>query len=150
MDRRYWRCVAVLAAALAVVSPVAVVPAVQAQQNGEARSVVATVVREDYDMERFMAPIPLTETEMQGRQIFARRCANCHGATDRRPGPLLGLETIERRGEPYVREHIGTGSPLMPGFAYNLDTAEIDAIIAFMKTMPSPSAGNSQTTESPD
>ena len=64
MTRRYWRCVAVLAA----LSPLAVVSVGQAQQNGEAHSTVPTVVREDYDMARFMAPLPLTETELQGRR----------------------------------------------------------------------------------
>jgi mono/diheme cytochrome c family protein len=143
MNRRYWRCVAVLVA----LSPIAVASTVQAQQNGEAHSAVATVVREDYDMARFMAPLSLTETELQGRQIFARRCANCHGATDRRPGPLLGQETVERRGESSIREHVLKGSPIMPGFEYNLDAAAVDGIIAFLKTVP---AAPPQPTASPD
>ena len=146
MNRRYWRCVAVLAA----LSPLAVVSVGQAQQNGEAHSTVPTVVREDYDMARFMAPLPLTETELQGRQIFARRCANCHGATDRRPGPLLGQETVERRGESSIREHVLKGSPIMPGFEYNLDAAEVDRIIAFLKTVPSQAAVPPEPTAAPD
>ena len=146
MNRRSWRCVAVLAA----LSPLAVVSVGQAQQNGEAHSTVPTVVREDYDMVRFMAPLPLTETELQGRQIFARRCANCHGATDRRPGPLLGQETVERRGESSIREHVLKGSPIMPGFEYNLDAAEVDRIIAFLKTVPSQAAVPPQPTAAPD
>ena len=146
MNRRSWRCVAVLAA----LSPLAVVSVGQAQQNGEAHSTVPTVVREDYDMARFMAPLPLTETELQGRQIFARRCANCHGATDRRPGPLLGQETVERRGESSIREHVLKGSPIMPGFEYNLDAAEVDRIIAFLKTVPSEAAAPPQPTTAPD
>ena len=146
MTRRYWRCVAVLAA----LSPLAVVSVGQAQQNGEAHSTVPTVVREDYDMARFMAPLPLTETELQGRQIFARRCANCHGATDRRPGPLLGQETVERRGESSIREHVLKGSPIMPGFEYNLDAAEVDRIIAFLKTVPSQAAVPPEPTAAPD
>ena len=146
MNRRSWRCVAVLAA----LSPLAVVSVGQTQQNGEAHSTVPTVVREDYDMVRFMAPLPLTETELQGRQIFARRCANCHGATDRRPGPLLGQETVERRGESSIREHVLKGSPIMPGFEYNLDAAEVDRIIAFLKTVPSQAAVPPQPTAAPD
>lgn len=146
MTRRSWRCVAVLAA----LSPLAVVSVGQAQQNGEAHSTVPTVVREDYDMARFMAPLPLTETELQGRQIFARRCANCHGATDRRPGPLLGQETVERRGESSIREHVLKGSPIMPGFEYNLDAAEVDRIIAFLKTVPSQAAVPPEPTAAPD
>ena len=146
MTRRSWRCVAVLAA----LSPLAVVSVGQAQQNGEAHSTVPTVVREDYDMARFMAPLPLAETELQGRQIFARRCANCHGATDRRPGPLLGQETVERRGESSIREHVLKGSPIMPGFEYNLDAAEVDRIIAFLRTVPSQAAVPPEPTAAPD
>ena len=128
-------------------SPLAMASWVQAQQNGEARAMVPTVVREDYDMRKFMVPLPLTEVEMKGRSLFAQRCANCHLGTAQRPGPLLSQQTVEKRGEAFIREKIMKGTPaIMPGFEYSLEPARIDQIVAFLKTMAvAPSRG--QTTE---
>jgi len=136
MNRRLLRCVAVLVN----LSPLAIVPWVQAQQNGEAHATVPTVVREDYDMRKFMAPLPLTEAELKGRTLFAQRCANCHGGNPpRNPGPLLGQQTVEKRGEAFIREKVGKGTPpMMPGFEYSLEPAQIDQIIAFLKTVAPP------------
>jgi mono/diheme cytochrome c family protein len=134
MNRVLLRCVAVLV----TLSPFATASWVQAQQNGEAQATVPTVVRTDYDMRTFIAPLPLTETELKGRGLFAQRCANCHGGTARNPGPLLGQQTVERRGEPFIREKVRKGSPMMPGFEYSLEPAQIDQIIAFLKTVAPP------------
>jgi len=131
MNRVLLRCVAVLV----TLSPFVVSSWVYAQQNGEAQATVPTVVRTDYDMRTFIAPLPLTETELKGRGLFAQRCANCHGGTARNPGPLLGQQTVERRGEPFIREKVRKGSPMMPGFEYSLEPAQIDQIIAFLKTV---------------
>jgi len=35
---------------------------------------------------------------------------------------------------------IANGTPRMPGFRYDLKPAEIDAIIAYIKTIPAPAA----------
>ena len=75
MNRVILRCVAVLV----TLSPFIVASWVHAQQNGEARATVPTVVRTDYDMRAFIAPLSLNETELKGRKLFAQRCANCHG-----------------------------------------------------------------------
>jgi mono/diheme cytochrome c family protein len=135
MSRVLLRCVAVLV----TWSPFAMASWVQAQQNGEAQSIVPTVVHTDYDMRKFMAPLPLTEAELKGRTLFAQRCANCHGGNPpRNPGPLLGQQTVEKRGESSMREKIRKGSPVMPGFEYSLEPAQIDQIIAFLKTVAPP------------
>ena len=134
MNRVLLRCVAVLV----TLSPFAMASSVQAQQNGEAQATVPTVVRTDYDMRTFIAPLPLTEMELKGRGLFAQRCANFHGGTTRNPGPLLGQQTVERLGESSIREKIRTGSPVMPGFEYSLEPAQIDQIIAFLKTAAPP------------
>jgi len=134
MNRVLLRCVAVLV----TLSPFAMASSVRAQQNGEAQATVPTVVRTDYDMRTFIAPLPLTETELKGRGLFAQRCANCHGGTTRNPGPLLGQQTVERLGESSIREKIRKGSPVMPGFEYSLEPAQIDQIIAFLKTAAPP------------
>ena len=132
MNRVILRCVAVLV----TVSPFIVASWVHAQQNGEARATVPTVERKDYDMRTFIAPLPLNETELKGRKIFGQRCANCHGGTAQRPGPLLGKQTVERRGDSFIREKATKGSMMMPGFEYSLQPVQIDQIIAFLKTAP--------------
>ena len=136
MSRVLWRCVA----ALVTVSPFAGASWVQARQNGEARATVPTVVREDYDMRTFMAPLPLTEAELKGRALFAQRCANCHGGNPpRNPGPLLGQQTVEKRGDAFIREKVKKGTPtIMPGFEYSLEPAQIDQIIAFLSKTVAP------------
>jgi mono/diheme cytochrome c family protein len=132
MNRVILRCVAVLV----TLSPFIVASWVHAQQNGEARATVPTVMRTDYDMRAFIAPLALNETELKGRKLFAQRCANCHGGTTQRPGPPLGQQTVERRGESFIREKARKGSMTMPGFEYTLEPVQIDQIIAFLKTAP--------------
>jgi mono/diheme cytochrome c family protein len=39
-----------------------------------------------------------------------------------------------------MREVISNGTPRMPGFKIHFQPAEIDAIVAYLKTVPSPSA----------
>jgi hypothetical protein len=122
-------------AAIAVaVSTFVAAPWVQAQRNGEPYSTVPTVERTDYDMGRFMSPVPLSDTELRGRELFAQRCANCHGGTNQRPGPLLGQQAVTKLGDSSVREKVRKGSTAMPGFEYTLEPARIDDIIAFLKT----------------
>ena len=133
MNRLLVRCVAVVV----TLSPLVTASWVQAQQNGEARATVPTVVREDYDMRTFMAPLPLTEAELKGRALVAQRCANCHGGTAQRPGPLLGQQTVERLGDSFIREKVRKGSLMMPGFEYSVQPAQIDQITAFLKTVAS-------------
>jgi mono/diheme cytochrome c family protein len=130
MNREILSCIAVLL----TLSPFAG-SKLDAQQNGEAQATVPTVVRTDYDMRTFIAPLPLNETELKGRSLFARRCANCHGGTAQRPGPLLGQQTVERLGDSLIREKVRKGSPMMPGFEYSLEPVQIDQIIAFVKTV---------------
>jgi len=134
MTRVLLRSVAVLA----TLSPFAAASWVHAQQNGEAQATVPTVVRTDYDMRTFMAPLPLNETELKGRKLFAQRCANCHGGSAQRPGPPLGQQTVERLGDSFIREKARKGSLMMPGFEYSLEPAQIDQIVAFLKTVAPP------------
>jgi mono/diheme cytochrome c family protein len=105
-----------------------------AQRNGEAHATVPTVDRTAYDMRTFTAPLPLNEAELAGRTLFAQRCANCHGGSAQRPGPPIGKPTVERLGDAAIREKIGKGSTLMPGFEHSLDAGQVGQIIAFLKT----------------
>jgi mono/diheme cytochrome c family protein len=37
-----------------------------------------------------------------------------------------------------MREVISNGTPRMPGFKYHFEPAQIDAIVAYLKTIPTP------------
>ena len=143
MNRKLLRCAAVLV----TLSPFAVASWVHAQQNGEARSTVPTVERTDYDMGAFMTPLPLAETELKGRRVFAQRCANCHGGTAQRPGPPLGKQTVERLGDDVIREKVRKGSPMMPGFEYSVQPVQIDQIVAFLKKTVAAKPGQTAAPE---
>src|SRR4051812_47428718 len=93
----------------------AVTAAAQAQRNGEAFSSTPTVERERYDTRVFMAPLMLTEAQLNGRRIVAQHCANCHAGNPRQPGPPLGKQIVETRGETVIRDKVNKGSMLMPG-----------------------------------
>lgn len=131
------RVLLVAAATLAV----AAAAAAQAQRNGEAFSSTPVVERERYDTRVFMAPLMLTEAQLNGRRIVAQRCANCHAGNPRQPGPPLGKPVVESRGEAFIRDKVNKGSMLMPGFQYTLNAGQIDDIIAFLKTYTPPARG---------
>ena len=117
---------------------IAAAAAAQAQGNGEAFSSMPLVERERYDTRVFMAPLMLTEAQLNGRRIVAQRCANCHAGNPRQPGPPLGKAIVESRGEAFIRDKVNKGSTLMPGFQYTLNARQIDDIIAFLKTYTPP------------
>ena len=123
--------------ALAVLISAAAVAA-QTQRNGEAMSSTPTVERVPYDTRAFMAPLGLTDAQLNGRRIVGQRCANCHAGNPRQPGPPLGKPIVDSRGEVFIRDKVKQGSTLMPGFQYSLQAGEIDDIIAFLKTYSPP------------
>ena len=124
--------------ALAAVT-IGVTVVAQAQRtNGEATSSTPTVERVPYQTRVFMAPLMLTEAQLKGRRIVAQRCANCHAGNPRQPGPPLGRQIVETRGEALIRDKVKNGSTLMPGFQYTLQPEQIDEVIAFLRTYSPP------------
>jgi mono/diheme cytochrome c family protein len=86
------------------------------------------------------SPDSLTDTQRHGRQLLAQSCGVCHlppalGA--RTFGPPLSKETAGGSDE-IIRGLISEGTPRMPAFKHYLDRGEIDAIIAYLKTVPAP------------
>ena len=80
----------------------------------------------------------LTATQKLGRQVFAQSCGICHlppQINARTYGPLLSKDTAGGSDE-VIRGLISEGTPRMPGFKHYLARAEIDAIIAYLKTVP--------------
>ncbi len=76
-----------------------------------------------------------------GQRIFQQRCSICHTQAmviSKPYGPLLNKEVVEGR-ENSVRSTILEGvTGMMPSFRYGLETTEIEAIIAYLKTVEKP------------
>ena len=82
----------------------------------------------------------LNTTQLLGRQVFAQSCGVCHLQ------PSLGVKTYAPMlnktsaagNDEVMRAFIVNGSDRMPAFKYYLKPAEIDAIVAYIKTVPAP------------
>lgn len=84
----------------------------------------------------------LDETQLLGRQVFAQSCGICHLQPSlgvKTYGPLLNRASAAGNDE-VMRAFIANGSDRMPAFKYYLKPAEIDAIIAYVRTLPVPAA----------
>jgi mono/diheme cytochrome c family protein len=84
----------------------------------------------------------LNETQALGRQVFAQSCGICHLQPSlgvKTYGPVLNRDAAAGNDE-VMRAFIVNGSDRMPGFKYYLKPAEINAIIAYLRTVPVPAA----------
>ena len=107
---------------------------------------------------------PLTPVQLQGKGLYKQRCSVCHTSmivgivkgepvmlTTNTYGPVLSNDILSTGLESVVRERIRVGSDKMPGFQYGLKPAQIDAIIAYIKTIDKTSQmGASGATANPD
>jgi mono/diheme cytochrome c family protein len=84
---------------------------------------------------------PLNETQTTGRTLFAQSCVVCHVkvqlGTGGHYGPALSRMSLGGQ-EAVMRELISNGTPNMPGFKYHFKPDQIDAIVAYLKTLPMP------------
>lgn len=84
----------------------------------------------------------LNATQSHGRQVFAQSCGICHLAPSlgaKTYGPTLNKSTVGGSDEA-MRAIIASGTERMPAFRYYLSTADIDAVIAYVRTVPAPVA----------
>jgi mono/diheme cytochrome c family protein len=82
----------------------------------------------------------LNETQAKGRQLLAQSCGICHLAPSmgaKTYGPALHRSTVGGSDEA-MRAIISMGTERMPAFRYYLSASDIDAIIAYVKTVPAP------------
>ena len=82
----------------------------------------------------------LTPTQTEGRNNFAKSCSICHLPPQfnaQTYGPRLN-QTSLGGNEQVMRQVISDGTPRMPAFKHMYKPAEIDAIIAYIKTVPAP------------
>jgi mono/diheme cytochrome c family protein len=80
----------------------------------------------------------LNDTQKLGRQVFAQSCGVCHlppAINARTYGPGL-TKDIAGGSDEVIRGVISEGTPRMPAFKHYLQRGEIDAIIAYLKTVP--------------
>jgi mono/diheme cytochrome c family protein len=84
---------------------------------------------------------PLNDKQTTGRNLFAQSCVVCHVKVQLTNvghfGPVLSRMSLGGQ-EDLMREFISNGTPNMPGFKYHFRPDQIDAIVAYVKTLPVP------------
>ena len=84
----------------------------------------------------------LNEQQRLGRRVFAQSCGVCHlrpALNVRTYGPLLS-KAAAGGDEARMRNIILEGTTRMPAFKYYLQSDQVDAIIAYVRTIPAPAA----------
>jgi len=83
---------------------------------------------------------PLNDTQMLGQRLFYQSCVVCHTKpqiTSGQYGPVLSKDSLNGQ-EDVMREFISTGTARMPGFKFQFEPTQINAIVAYLKTVPAP------------
>ena len=73
-----------------------------------------------------------------GLRLFNQSCRVCHSKPTLLSGmygPALSMNTLSGNADA-IRTFISNGTARMPGFKYDLTPAQIDAIVAYIKTIP--------------
>jgi len=82
----------------------------------------------------------LNDRELLGMRLFNQSCRVCH-TKPQMVSPLYGPE-LSRNSlggqDSVMREVISNGTPRMPGFKYHFEPTQIEAIVAYLKTIPTP------------
>src|SRR6202022_2299022 len=91
--------------------------------------------------QQIAANSPLDDKQLLGMRLFNQSCRVCH-TKPQMTSPLYGPELSQSSAggsEEVMRDVIGNGTPRMPGFKYHFEPAQIEAIVAYLKTI-APSA----------
>src|SRR5258708_22548748 len=84
----------------------------------------------------------LNDQQLLGMRLFNQSCRVCH-TKPQMTSPLYGPELSQNslcEQEAVMRQVISNGTPRMPGFKYHFEPAQIEAIIPYLKTIPTPGA----------
>jgi mono/diheme cytochrome c family protein len=84
----------------------------------------------------------LGDQEKLGERLVNQSCVVCHlkqQITGGTYAPILSGATLGGKAD-IMREVISNGTPHMPGFKIQFAPAQIDAIIAYIKSIPAPAA----------
>lgn len=86
-----------------------------------------------------------------GERLANQSCVVCHFAPQITSGtyaPALSRDSLGGKAD-VMHEVIANGTPRMPGFKYQFKPQQIDAIIAYIKTLaPAPAASAPHKTKS--
>lgn len=108
---------------------------------GQENGADVKIVKMPYDQQKLLKSLEhgLSDEAYKGRALWLQRCAFCHDGvgtpTYNTIGPWLDSEVVKARGDANVRAKILKGSSTMPGFQYGLTAAQVDQVIAFLKTI---------------
>src|SRR5258707_5506579 len=75
-----------------------------------------------------------------GMRLFNQSCRVCHTKPQLSSplyGPALSRQSLGGQDD-VMRDVIGNGTPRMPGFKHHFEPPQIDAIVAYLKTIPAP------------
>jgi mono/diheme cytochrome c family protein len=89
-----------------------------------------------------LAEPAIGDQERLGMRLFNQSCRVCHTKpqlTSPQYAPVLSRDSLGGDAGT-MREVISNGTPRMPGFKYHFEPAQIDAIVAYLKTVPAPAA----------
>ena len=84
----------------------------------------------------------LDDKQLLGMRLFNKSCRVCH-TKPQLTSPLYGPELSQNSAggqETVMRDVISNGTPRMPGFKYHFEPAQIEAIVAYLKTIPTPAS----------
>jgi mono/diheme cytochrome c family protein len=82
----------------------------------------------------------LTDKQLLGMRLFNQSCRVCHTKpqlTSPLYGPALSRQSLGGQ-DGVMHELISNGTPRMPGFRHHFEPAQIEAIVAYLKTIPAP------------
>src|SRR5436853_1397527 len=83
---------------------------------------------------------PLDDKQLLGMRLFNQSCRVCH-TKPQMTSPMYGPELSQSSAggqDGVMRDVISNGTPRMPGFKHHFQPPEIDAIVAYLKTIPTP------------
>ena len=84
----------------------------------------------------------LDDKQLLGMRLFNQSCRVCH-TKPQLTSPLYGPELSQNSAggqETVMQDVISNGTPRMPGFKYHFEPAQIEAIVAYLKTIPTPAS----------
>jgi len=82
----------------------------------------------------------LNDSQKLGQRLFYQSCVVCHTKpqiTSGQYGPVLSKDSLNGQ-EDVMREFISNGTTRMPGFKLQFEPTQINAIVAYLKTVPAP------------
>jgi mono/diheme cytochrome c family protein len=90
----------------------------------------------------FVVAVPLSAAAQDrlGMRLFNQSCRVCHTKpqmTSPLYGPALSMNTLGGKVD-LISQFISNGTARMPGFKYQFTPAQIDAIAAYVATLPAP------------